>query len=105
MNIVIRADSSVHIGSGHIVRCAVLAKELKSQGHSIRFAVRPQNGDSVSWIRYQGFDVCELPPPKEYVIPKNSSDYAAWLQVPIELDADQFILAVKCADFRRRVGK
>jgi len=98
MNIVIRADSSVHIGSGHIVRCAVLAKELKSQGHSIRFAVRPQNGDSVGWIRYQGFDVCELPPPKEYVIPKNSSDYAAWLQVPIELDADQFILAVKCAD-------
>jgi len=98
MNIVIRADSSVHIGLGHVMRCVVLAKELKSHGHSIRFAVRPQNGDSVGWIRCQGFDVCELPPPKEYVTPKSNSDYAAWLQVPIELDADQFILAVKCTD-------
>lgn len=98
MNIVIRADSSVYIGSGHVMRCVVLANELKSHGHNIRFAVRPQNGDSIDWIRCQGFDVCELPPPKEYVIPKNNFDYDAWLQVPVELDADQFISAVKCTD-------
>ena len=98
MDIVIRVDSSVHIGSGHVMRCLVLAKELKSHGHIIRFAVRPQNGDSIGWIRRQGFDVCELPAPKESVIPKSNSDYAAWLQVPAELDADEFILAVKRAD-------
>jgi len=98
VNIVIRTDSSLHIGLGHVVRCLVLARELKSHGHSIRFAVRVQNGDSVGWIRSQGFNVCELPASKEFVIPKSNSEYASWLKVHIELDADQLISAVKCTD-------
>lgn len=98
MNIVIRTDSSVHIGLGHVMRCLVLARELKSNSHNIEFVTRPQNGDSIDYIKQEGFLVHELLQPKEWLTPLNSADYAAWLQVPIELDAEQFVSKVKCAD-------
>lgn len=98
MDIVIRTDSSVHIGLGHVMRCLVLARELNNNGHTVEFVARPQNGDSIDYIRREGFFVHELPQPKEWLTPKNSSDYAAWLQVPIALDAEQLISVVKYAD-------
>tara|TARA_R110001599_G_scaffold3083_1_gene17214 strand:- start:11062 stop:12579 length:1518 start_codon:yes stop_codon:yes gene_type:complete len=98
MNVVIRTDSSIHIGLGHVMRCVVLAKELESHGHNIKFAVRRQKGDSIDYLRRQGFHVYELPLSKEHLTPKSDSDYAAWLQVPIELDSNQFISVVKCTD-------
>jgi UDP-2,4-diacetamido-2,4,6-trideoxy-beta-L-altropyranose hydrolase len=98
MDIVIRTDSSVHIGLGHVMRCLVLARELKNNGHNIEFVTRPQHGDSIDYIRREGFLVHELPQPKECLTPRNTSDYAAWLQVPVELDAEQFVSLVKGAD-------
>jgi len=80
------------------MRSIVLAKALKSHGHSIKFAVRIQNGDSINYLRREGFQVYELPRSTECLIPKSNSDYAAWLQVPIELDADQFVSVVKSTD-------
>ncbi len=98
MNIVFRTDSSIHIGLGHVMRCIVLAHELKSQGHNVQFATRPQNGDSIDLIRGRGFIVHELPQPKEWLLPKTTSDYAAWLQVPVQLDAKHFISSVNFVD-------
>jgi UDP-2,4-diacetamido-2,4,6-trideoxy-beta-L-altropyranose hydrolase len=91
MNIVIRTDSSIHIGTGHIMRCLVLARELKRNQHNVSFAMRVQEGDSVSYIEDQEFIVHKLPSCKVNVKPKNSLDYAAWLQAPWLLDAEQFI--------------
>ena len=98
MNIVIRTDSSVHIGSGHVMRNLVLAKELERLGHEVSFASRPQEGDSIDYIKQQGFSVHELAGPDERLIPKSSDDYIAWLQVPLQTDIAQFCSIVKSID-------
>lgn len=98
MNIVIRADSSIHIGTGHTMRCLVLARELKRNQHHVSFAIRVQEGDSVSYIEDQGFIVHKLPSSKVNIKPKNNVDYSAWLQVPWLLDATQFIEKIDKVD-------
>ena len=91
MNVVIRTDASCHIGSGHVMRCLVLAQKLKEQGYAVSFASRPQQGDLVEFVRNKGFDVYELIIPHYWQTPVNSSDYAAWLQVTWKEDAKSLI--------------
>ena len=98
MNIVIRTDSSVHIGSGHVMRNIVLAKELKHLGHEVSFASRPQKGDSIDYIKQQGFFIHELNCANEPLEPKSSDDYLAWLQVPLNTDITQFCSIIKAID-------
>jgi len=98
MDIVIRTDASIHIGSGHIMRCLVLANELVKQGHIVCFACRPQSGDLIDFIRNKGFLVKELVTPVDWQIPQGSADYAAWLQVPWQKDADSFIEQIDYVD-------
>lgn len=57
MNIVIRADASLQIGSGHIMRCLTLANYLKLQGHCITFICREHNGHLMDTIIQKGFGV------------------------------------------------
>lgn len=57
MNIVIRADASLQIGSGHIMRCLTLANYLKQQGHCVTFICREHNGHLRDIIIQKGFDV------------------------------------------------
>ena len=97
MNIVIRADASIHIGSGHIMRCLVLADALKQEGHSILFAMRPQQGDMFDFVENKGFQTQALPK-YEPIEPKHSADYEAWLQVSADGDAQDFIRLIDCAD-------
>jgi UDP-2,4-diacetamido-2,4,6-trideoxy-beta-L-altropyranose hydrolase len=87
VNIIIRADASIHIGSGHIMRCLVLAEALKDTGHQVSFASRAQQGDSIEFVKKKGFTVHELVRPNVWLTPLNSADYAAWLQVPWQEDA------------------
>ena len=98
MDIVIRADASIHIGSGHVMRCLVLARELQQQGHHIRFACRRQAGNLIDFILAKGFKVLELIQAKTEWTPQNSSDYSAWLQVDWDADAASFIDEVVSAD-------
>lgn len=98
MNIVIRTDSSINIGTGHTMRCLVLAHELKRKQHNVSFAMRSQEGDSISFIKDQGFFVHKLPTSKVNIKPKNNSDYSGWLQVPWLLDAEQFIEKINKVD-------
>lgn len=98
MNIVIRADASVYIGSGHIMRCLVLGQSLVLKGHSVSFACRPQSGDLVKFLGEKGFHVYELTQPKKWLKPKDSADYEAWLQVPWLDDATSFVEQVYDAD-------
>lgn len=98
MKIVFRADSSIHIGSGHIMRCLVLASMLKDKGYQVIFGCRPQKGDLIDFIRNKGFKVKELIVPSVWSTPKNSADYEAWLQVPWKVDVASFVSTFDNAD-------
>jgi len=61
VRVLIRADASYAIGSGHIARCLTLAKVLRSAGADIVFACRLLPGHQVSRLEGQGFRTFELP--------------------------------------------
>jgi UDP-2,4-diacetamido-2,4,6-trideoxy-beta-L-altropyranose hydrolase len=60
MKVLIRADSSFDIGTGHIMRCLTLANRLASYGCEIVFATRFTLLDMVNYIRTKGFVVYEI---------------------------------------------
>ncbi|PAR27113.1 UDP-2,4-diacetamido-2,4,6-trideoxy-beta-L-altropyranose hydrolase [Vibrio metoecus] len=91
MNIVIRADASQNIGSGHIMRCLVLAEQLKSRGFYVQFACLPLKGNMIPFIEAKGFKVVSLTPPAEDVIPTHDADYLGWLQRSESEDANDFL--------------
>lgn len=57
MNIVIRADASLQIGSGHIMRCLTLANYLKQQGHCVSFICREHDGHLMDTISQKEFNI------------------------------------------------
>ncbi len=61
MQVFLRADASVTIGTGHIVRCATLAGALHQRGIEVAFACVPQTGHLNDWLKSQGFTVYSLP--------------------------------------------
>ncbi|TWX54034.1 UDP-2,4-diacetamido-2,4,6-trideoxy-beta-L-altropyranose hydrolase [Colwellia hornerae] len=98
MKIVFRADASIHIGSGHIMRCLVLANLLLAKGYDVLFATRPQKGDFVAYLKNEGIEVVELAQANTLKTPKYDTDYAAWLQVEWQDDAKDFVQQVTTAD-------
>jgi len=98
MQIAIRVDASLHIGSGHVMRCLVLAKALSERGHQLQFLCRPHQGDLIDFIQHNGFAVSQLKAPKAWQTPKNSADYEAWLQVPWQQDAEEVV--ARCESVR-----
>lgn len=63
MKVVIRADSSVQLGSGHVIRCLTLAGELRSRGASVRFVCREYEGHMIPTIERHGYPVARLSVP------------------------------------------
>jgi len=61
VKIIIRADSSFNIGSGHIMRCLTLATELNKRGHNVEFICRDLPGNLIQYIDHAGFNVYTLP--------------------------------------------
>ena len=59
--VVIRADASLQMGTGHIMRCLTLAKELEKQGAEIEFICRAHVGNLIENIEQQGFKAHVLP--------------------------------------------
>lgn len=57
MKIIIRADASTEIGSGHIMRCLTIANHLKKRGHEILFYMLPLPGNLINYIETCGYDV------------------------------------------------
>jgi UDP-2,4-diacetamido-2,4,6-trideoxy-beta-L-altropyranose hydrolase len=56
-----RADASVQIGSGHVMRCLTLAKQCRMQGADVSFFCRQAAGDMHSFIIQEGFQLHSLP--------------------------------------------
>jgi len=98
MNIFIRVDASIYIGSGHIMRCLVLAQGLVRQGHRITFVCRPQPGDMIDFLQSNKQVVQPLPELERQVKPENTSDYTTWLQVYWLQDARESEALITKAD-------
>jgi UDP-2,4-diacetamido-2,4,6-trideoxy-beta-L-altropyranose hydrolase len=95
MNVLIRADASVDIGSGHVMRCLTLANELRARGARVVFVCRTMEGDLRAFIAQQGFSVFDLP--KAASLMESASQYERWLGVPWKYDAEQ--TATLCRTF------
>lgn len=59
--VLFRADASITLGKGHIMRCLTLANELKAHGAQCVFICREQEGDAIDFIRNHSFSVHPLP--------------------------------------------
>lgn len=55
MDIIIRADASVQIGSGHVMRCLTIAKKLRDNGCHVQFWMEPLEGNLIDYIKEEGF--------------------------------------------------
>lgn len=60
MNVVFRVDSSATIGTGHVMRCLTLAKQLKQKNANISFICRDLEGNLINFIKDHGFAVYVL---------------------------------------------
>lgn len=85
MNVAIRVDASIAIGSGHVMRCLTLADALKGEGADVVFICRPHVGNLIQKIRNKGYTVFELSPPTDQS--DNSLFHAAWLGATQDTDA------------------
>ena len=61
MKIAFRADASLQIGSGHVMRCLTLAEALRGRGTECHFICREHPGHLLEVIRQRGFAVSALP--------------------------------------------
>lgn len=57
MNILIRTDASVEIGSGHVMRCLTIADQLRTYGHQVTFWMLPLEGNLIEYVNNLGFPV------------------------------------------------
>jgi len=61
MRVLIRADASLTIGTGHVLRCLTLAERLRDCGADVAFVCRVLDGHLCDDITARGFPVCRLP--------------------------------------------
>lgn len=95
VNVVFRTDASIDIGTGHVMRCLALAEALREGGSRCRFVSRGHEGNSFQGIRDRGFELLELPAITGSTSgQQDRSQYAAWLGVSWQDDAQQVLKAV-----------
>lgn len=80
-----RADASLEIGSGHVMRCLTLADALRARGGECHFICRPHAGHMIDTIRQRGHVAHPLPAP----VATLATGYAAWLGADWIADAQQ----------------
>lgn len=84
MKIVFRADASLQIGSGHVMRCLTLANALHKRGDECHFICREHPGNLIAQIESAGHDVHRLAARSAVheladVQDKGALAHAAWL--------------------------
>jgi UDP-2,4-diacetamido-2,4,6-trideoxy-beta-L-altropyranose hydrolase len=93
VHVAFRVDASLHIGSGHVMRCLALAAGLAAQGSSCTFIMRSHVGSLIDLVESRGFPVRRLAPGQDEEpngIPnQGQSSHLPWLGVGWELDAAQ----------------
>lgn len=100
--LIIRADASVQIGSGHVMRCLTLADELRGRGAEIVFVCREFDGNLCGYIEEKGYIVHRLPvsdaPEQGDQNIETGLKHAAWLGAGLQTDARQVKEIIKDLD-------
>lgn len=91
---IFRVDSSIDIGTGHVMRCLAFAEALKTKSINSHFICRDLPGNIHEAIKSRGFNVSLLPLLSPYKSVECSADYAGWLQVSQKQDAENFLNAL-----------
>ena len=93
MRVAIRTDASLHIGSGHVMRCLTLADALKAQGVDCYFISRAHPGHMIEFIRQRNHTAAAIPAGQ---LSSASADdsvaqhaHAAWLDSTWRTDAQE----------------
>lgn len=99
MLIVIRADASQYIGTGHVMRCLTLAEGLCEAGASVEFIVRSQLDSLNEIIKSKGFCLHELyqveTVDKDLAFIQQRENDGRWLHVTQEQDAKETIILLE----------
>lgn len=102
MKVAFRVDASLHIGSGHVMRCLTLAETLSGRGADCHFIVREHPGHLRELIGQRGFAVTTLAAESAAHAgdAQSRSDsaqgpvHAAWLGCDWQTDAGQTVAVV-----------
>lgn len=101
MKVAFRADASLRIGSGHVMRCLTLADALKAKGAQCHFISRAYPGHLLEAIHQRGYKINSLVAPvihaqkaiKTIAItvpdPQQEPAHAAWLGSTWQADAQE----------------
>ena len=57
MQVVIRTDTSLQMGTGHVMRCLTLANALNEKGATVEFICRGLPENLIVYIENKGFTV------------------------------------------------
>lgn len=90
MLIIFRADASLQIGTGHIMRCLTLADALRERGARCCFVCRPHQGHLLPLITRRGHRALSLPRLQEgyqHNYSHNCTAHAHWLGTEWNTDA------------------
>jgi UDP-2,4-diacetamido-2,4,6-trideoxy-beta-L-altropyranose hydrolase len=87
--VLFRADASLDMGSGHVMRCLTLAQELRALGAQCHFICREHPGNLCDVIEERDFKVHRLPLESEEAGPINDrQNYLDWLGASWQADAE-----------------
>lgn len=89
MRFAFRVDASVHIGTGHVIRCLTLADRLAARGAACDFVMRAHPGNLIEQVRDRGYEVFELPDGTGAPSDADGTAHAAWLGTDRSTDAAQ----------------
>jgi UDP-2,4-diacetamido-2,4,6-trideoxy-beta-L-altropyranose hydrolase len=97
MIIAFRADASLDIGTGHVMRCLTLAKEFKKAGDECLFICRAHEGNLISYLESEQMEVITLPvsePIENVTAPLSHLNHGSWLGVSWQLDANETLHSI-----------
>lgn len=95
MRVVVRADASLQIGTGHVMRCLTVATGLADRGSQVDFICRAHDGNLIALIEQWGFRVITLPfASGGDKVSLDQPAHAHWLGCDWQTDAQQSLHAI-----------
>lgn len=90
MKVVFRADASLEIGSGHVMRCLTIANAISANNHEVYFICKRHEGHLIEVIKSYGYEVYSLECDEGYKQNQAAGE--------IELDHSSWLGSTQCQD-------